>query len=56
MNKNIPRPTNIMFNGSKSEIHMTWEERRYDKINYALNWAKIMNNCYFKYREMMRRI
>ena len=53
---NIPRPTNIMFDGSKSGIHMPWEEIRYDKINYALNWAKIMNSCYFNYREMIRRI
>ena len=54
MNKNIP--TNIMFDGSKFGIHMTWEEIRYDKINYALNWAKIMNSCYFNYREIMRKI
>ena len=56
MNKNMPRPTNIMFDGSKSRIPMTSEEITYDKINYALNWAKIMNSCYFNYREMMRRI
>ena len=45
-----PRPVYIMFD----ETPMTWEEIqiRRDKINYALNWAKIRNSCYFKFREI----
>ena len=54
INKNIPRPTYIVFNG----IPMTLEEIQIwqDKINYASNQAKIMNSCYFKYREAVQRI